>query len=159
MARTSNKALKALLSYKAPRLALVVAEPGVKVSMAINTPCDAERFLEPLKYSPEEKFLAVMLNARHEVTGVIEISHGTISSSLVHPREVFKAAVLANAHAMVVAHNHPGGSRTASPDDLETTKQLNAAAKIMGVSILDHLIITRDNEAYSIRENYRHLWD
>lgn len=159
MARVSNKALKALLSYKAPKLALVVAEPGSKVDMTISTPCDAERFLEPLKYSPEEKFLAVMLNARHEVMGVTEISHGTVSASLVHPREVFKAALLANAYAIIVAHNHPGDSRTASPEDIQTTKQLNEAAKVMGISILDHLIITRDREAYSIRENYRHLWD
>jgi DNA repair protein RadC len=82
------------------------------------------------------------LNTKFEVIGLHEVSHGTLSASLVHPREVFKAALVANSYAILVCHNHPSGAKlTPSKEDFETTKQLIAAGKVLGVSVLDHLIL------------------
>jgi DNA repair protein RadC len=83
---------------------------------------------------------------------------GTVSESLVHPREVFKAALLSNAYSIIVAHNHPGGSKTASSEDIETTKILIKAGDLMGVKVVDHIIVTADGLT-SLREDYNYLWD
>jgi DNA repair protein RadC len=128
----------------------------------IRTPLDAGRFLEPLKYASEEHFVSLHLNAKNEIIGLHEVSHGTLSSSLVHPREVFKAAIIANSHAIIVCHNHPSGSLISpSEEDLQTTQQLLDAGKLMGVAVIDHLIVGPNQESedlYSLRENYPGLW-
>ena len=80
-----------------------------------------------------------------------------ITASLAHPREVFKAAILNNAYCIVVAHNHPSGITTPSQDDLQTTKQLVAAGKLLGIDLIDHLIISF-RELTSIREQYPSLF-
>ena len=91
------------------------------------------------------------------MTGYFIVSKGTVSASLVHPREVFKAAILANAYAIIVAHNHPGGSLLPSREDLDTTEQLIAAGKLLGVTVVDHVIVAVSG-TYSIREHYSHFW-
>ena len=78
--------------------------------------------------------------------------------SLVHPREVFKAAILNNAYSIIVAHNHPSGSTDASPEDCQTTRQLVDVGKMIGVPIVDHLIVSFRG-MLSVRENYPHLFD
>jgi DNA repair protein RadC len=70
-----------------------------------------------------------------------EVSRGTLDSTLVHPREVFKAALLANAAAIVVSHNHPSGDPSPTIDDLEVTTRLVAAGVILGVPLLDHIVV------------------
>ena len=91
------------------------------------------------------------------MTGYHVVSHGTVSSSLVHPREVFKAAILNNAHCVVVAHNHPAGSIDPSREDLDTTRQLIAGGKLLGIEILDHLIVSFRGVT-SIRESHSDLF-
>lgn len=157
----STTALRGQLKYKVPQMKLCLVHEGPKLKelVSIRTPTDAASFFEPLKLAPEEHFVSLHLNARHEVIGVHEVSHGTVSSSLVHPREVFKAALLANSYAIIVCHNHPSGSRlSASPEDISTTEQLVKASNLLGVTLLDHLIISRNEEAFSIRENHPYLW-
>lgn len=145
------------LKYMIPQIRLaLIREPETKAP-PVNCPEDMEKFMEPLKFYSEEHFVAFHLNARHEVTGYHIVSQGTVSASLVHPREVFKAALLSNAYAVIVAHNHPGGSRTPSREDLDTTEQLIAAGKLLGVTIVDHVIVTVSG-VYSIRENHSHFW-
>jgi DNA repair protein RadC len=157
-----HRSLAKRLQYKLPRIKLCLVQdgdPGNYPTYTIRTPYDAEGFLEPLKHEPEEHFVSIHLNSRHEVIGLHEVSHGTLSSSLVHPREVFKAALLANSHAILVCHNHPSGSViTASQEDLDTTSQLLQAAKFLGVSLIDHLITSPAHPVFSIREHYAHLW-
>ena len=82
-----------------------------------------------------------MLDSRHRILGITEISRGTLTASLVHPREVFKAAILANAAAIIVAHNHPSGDVTPSSEDDKVTKRLREAGKVMGIRVLDHVIV------------------
>jgi DNA repair protein RadC len=150
----NTRTLKKHLKYKIPQIKLaIIREPSTEPLTAIKTPQDIEPYLEPMRHLPEENFVALHLNARHEVIGYHVVSHGTLSSSLVHPREVFKAALLSNAHTLIVAHNHPSGSSCPSREDLDTTRQLVAAGNILGVSILDHLIVTF-SQVISIRESY-----
>lgn len=94
-----------------------------------------------------EVFAAVALDAKHCVIGYYEVSRGTLTSSLVHPREVFAPALRLNAAAIVVAHNHPSGNLEASPEDVAVTARLQEAGKLLGVPCLDSLIIT--TESYS----------
>lgn len=109
----------------------------------------------------EEHFVSLHLNAKNEVIGLHEVSHGTLSASLVHPREVFKAALIANSYAILVCHNHPSGSQIMpSPEDIDTTRQLIEAGKFMGVNVIDHLIIGPGSleDWYSLREQHPELW-
>jgi DNA repair protein RadC len=161
MARKSSLADK--LNYGVPkiRLCLVNEHASACEPYPIQSPTDAGRLLSPLKHASEEHFVSLHLNARNEVIGIHEVSHGTLSSSLVHPREVFKAAIMANSYAIIVCHNHPSGSSIQpSKEDVDTTKQLLSAGKLMGIAVVDHLIVspTQTDEVYSLRENLPHLW-
>lgn len=153
--------LPGLIDHKLPRLKLrlVHENPHFDRLYSVRCPEDAEDLLTPLKDLSEEHFVSLHLNARHEVIGLHEVSHGTLSASLVHPREVFKAAILANSFAILVCHNHPSGSiLNPSPEDMATTEQLLEASKVLGVSLVDHLILGPGQNAYSIRENHPGLW-
>lgn len=89
----------------------------------------------------QEVFGIVILNTKNKIVAVHEVSRGELNSSLVHPREVFKPAVLHNAAAIICFHNHPSGDPEPSRDDIEITKRLVEAGKIMGIGILDHIIV------------------
>lgn len=154
------------LKPRVPRISLRVvreAAPRDYQPVHITTPDDAVQFLAYLADKAEEHFVALHLNARHEVIALVEISHGTLSSSLVHPREVFKSALVNNAYAVLVAHNHPSGAKLEpSREDIETTEQLVAAGKVLGVNLVDHVIIgghsSRAMQSYSLREHKPELW-
>jgi len=82
-----------------------------------------------------------------------ELSRGTLDMSCVHPREVFKVALLANAAGIVLGHNHPSGDPTPSPDDRALTKRLVAAGEIVGVELFDHIVVGHDDRYWSFREH------
>ena len=107
------------------------------------------QFLEELD---REAMIVVALNAKSEPTCLQVISTGSISASIVHPREVFKVAILSNAYSILLAHNHPSGDTKPSQEDLNITKRIKEASDIMGVPLLDHLIIG-DEGYYSFKEN------
>jgi len=153
----NTRTLKKHLKYIVPEMRLaMIKEPGPN-PLPIGSPDDLEKFVEPLKHYAEEFFVCFHLTARNEVCNYQVISHGSLSASLVHPREVFKGALIANSHAIIVAHNHPGGSLTPSKEDLETTETLIKAGDLMGVKVIDHIIVS-SNGLYSLRENRPHLW-
>ncbi len=97
-----------------------------------------------LKGKKKEYFLAILLDTRSRLIKVAEISVGSLDSSVVHPREVFKEAISASAASVIFAHNHPSGDPTPSEDDIELTKRLAQAGEIMGIDVLDHLIVGDD---------------
>lgn len=149
------------LSYGLPQLRLyLVSEETKNFKMhPILRPNQAAQLLAPLRHAPEEHFVSLHLNAKHELIGLHEVSHGTLSASLVHPREVYKAALLANSFAILVCHNHPSGSElTPSQEDFATTKQLLAAGNLLGVTLVDHLIVGPTSSFFSFRENHPQLW-
>jgi len=88
----------------------------------------------------EEVFAIVTLDAKNNVTGAFEVSRGALNGSIVHPREVFKRAILQNASSIALMHNHPSGDPKPSGEDLQITKRLEEAGKILGINILDHII-------------------
>lgn len=107
--------------------------------------CDTPARIVPLlkKYARKDRehFVAVYLTARSQVIAVEVVSVGTLSASLVHPREVFKGAILHNAAAVIVAHNHPSGDTTPSAEDKDATRRLSQAGTLLGIPLLDHLVI------------------
>ena len=94
-----------------------------------------------LKSKKKEYFLALLLDTRNQLIRVAEVSVGSLDSSIVHPREVFKEAISASAASVIFAHNHPSGDPEASEDDISLTKRLAEAGEIMGIDVLDHVII------------------
>lgn len=92
---------------------------------------------------PEEYMYMVCMNTKLDMTGVFEISHGNVNSSVVGTREVFQKALLANAVSVVLLHNHPSGDSTPSREDIKVTERLMKAGDILGIDVLDHIIIGR----------------
>ena len=93
----------------------------------------------------KEHFKLVLLNTRNKVTGIVSISVGTLNASLVHPREVFKEAIHGSAASVILVHNHPSNDLEPSEEDIKLTRRMVEAGKIMGIEVLDHIIITRNN--------------
>ncbi|MGV8018302.1 MAG: DNA repair protein RadC [Ignavibacteria bacterium] len=99
----------------------------------------------------QEHFYVCSLNVRNKLIAIDEVSKGTLTSSLVHPREVFETAIKRHSAQIIVAHNHPSGDVSPSEDDIKITKRLYDASKIMGIELLDHLIVT-ENKYTSLKE-------
>ena len=108
----------------------------------ILTPQDVWKLCVDFRESKREHFVAFYLDTQGRVIERQIISIGTLDTSLVHPREVFEPAVSLRAASIIVAHNHPSGKLEASREDVEITKQLVAAGKILGIQIIDHIIVT-----------------
>src|SRR3989338_7107276 len=92
----------------------------------------------------KENFVMLSLDTRNNLVKISDISVGTLNASIVHPREVFKEAVQASAAQIIIAHNHPSGNSEPSPEDVALTRRLEEAAKIFGIELLDHIIVTQD---------------
>jgi len=129
---------------------LAYATPATK--QIINDTNDAVNILLPqLRYEDRENFLLLMLNAKGQVLHTERLFQGSLTSSVVHPREVFQTAVMHRAAAIIAAHNHPSGDPQPSTDDIEFTKTLIAAGHLMGIPVLDHIIIG-DGDYFSFEE-------
>jgi len=88
-----------------------------------------------------EWFFVILLNRKNKPLGRVAVTKGTATASLVHPREVFRAAILANCSAIIVVHNHPSGDPSPSQADIRATRQLREAAKTIQIDLLDHVVI------------------
>ena len=108
----------------------------------VKTPDDVAGLVQGrLKGKKKEYFLALLLDTRSQLIRVAEISVGSLDTSIVHPREVFKEAISASAASVIFVHNHPSGDTEASEDDIQLSKRLAEAGEIMGIDVLDHVII------------------
>jgi DNA repair protein RadC len=108
----------------------------------ITNPADAAALLQYEMSALEQEHLRVLLlNTRNQVLDIVEVYRGSVNSSQVHIGEIFKAAIRRNAPAIIVAHNHPSGDPTPSPDDVAVTRALLQAGKLLDIEVLDHLII------------------
>ena len=137
-----------VVSVKLVRESSVMYEPRY-----INTPQDAVHLVEDfLAYSDREKVVAICLDVKNQPTAISTISMGTLNSSLVHPREVFKTAILSNAAGFILAHNHPSGDLTPSKDDMTATKRLQEVGELIGIDLLDHIIVGDGKRYTSFRE-------
>ena len=124
----------------------------VTIGRTLTTPRESASVLMPLlRHEASEVFAVLFLSTRHHVLAYHEVGRGTLDTVLVTPREVFKAAILANAAAVILCHSHPSGDPTPSPDDVALTERLVAAGELLGIEVLDHIIVAAD--AYvSLRE-------
>jgi DNA repair protein RadC len=108
----------------------------------IRTPADvAHRMIPLLRDRPAEVFYVMTLDAKNGLKAEYELSHGTLNASLVHPREVYKAAIDNVAASIIVVHNHPSGNPEPSREDIEITRQLVETGKIIGIPLHDHIIV------------------
>ncbi|MFC1801834.1 DNA repair protein RadC [Patescibacteria group bacterium] len=118
----------------------------------IRTADEAFKYMKDMCDLPKEHFRGIYLNSRNMIIHDEVISIGSLTANIVHPREVFKPALEYSAVAIIVAHNHPSGDCTPSESDIEITKQLIDAGRILGVDFLDHLVITK-NKFTTIKVN------
>jgi len=88
-----------------------------------------------------EKLVVCCLNTKNEPTNISTVSVGSLNSSIVHPREVYKTAIISNSASIIIAHNHPSGNTTPSKEDINITERLKQAGKIIGIELIDHLIL------------------
>jgi DNA repair protein RadC len=118
---------------------------SIHLHSVVRQPKDVVPFIRNYSVLSKEHFICVTLNGGHEIIQIRVASVGTINRTLVHPREIFSEALMENAAAMIVSHNHPSGSCEPSEEDIETTQTLIAASRIVGISLLDHIILDRDS--------------
>jgi DNA repair protein RadC len=135
--------VKAQMIKAAMELAQRLTRESVGESPLVTTPEQAAAVLrERARVLQHEVFWALMLDTKNRLIGEPkQISQGTLNSSLVHPRELFKKAVEHSCAAMILAHNHPSGDPTPSSEDIKVTKQLISAGEVMGIKVLDHIIL------------------
>lgn len=111
---------------------------------SVTNPSEAAAIARTILPTDREGFAVLHLDSRHRVRSVELAFIGTLNMSPIHPREVFKAAILANAHAILVAHNHPSGDLTPSADDKAITARLSEAGEMLGIEVIDHVIVTNE---------------
>lgn len=110
--------------------------------ISISSPEDAEKaFREYIGDSDREVFVVMTLSNKNKITSLTTVSIGNLNSCVVHPREVFKTAILSNAESIILCHNHPSGECEPSPEDKAVTARLLEAGKIIGIQVLDHIIL------------------
>jgi DNA repair protein RadC len=97
-----------------------------------------------IKDKAKEHFKLILLNSRNKIIGISTVSIGSLNASIVHPREVFKDAIMHNANSVILAHNHPSGDPEPSEDDLIITKRLTESGKLLGIEVIDHIIIVKN---------------
>lgn len=121
-------------------------------NVLLKTPKDVIPFIQNYSMQNQEHFLCVTLNGGHEIQQIRVVSVGTINQTIVHPREVFSEALMENAAAIIVAHNHPSGNCEPSDQDIKTTRTLAECSEFLGISLLDHIIFSRTSY-YSFLEH------
>ncbi len=144
----SAKATTLLAAFELSKRALEVNDTNLPV---ISDAKDAVAQLSDMRDLKKEHFVVLYLNAKNQMVHKETISMGTLNENLVHPREVFEPALKYSAAQIIVAHNHPSGDPKPSEDDLELTKRLTEAGKMMGIEVMDHVIVSK-NSYFSFKE-------
>lgn len=143
------KSAKVLASIELGRR-LILAPPTQRIT--ISSPPDIVKLLmSEMRYFDRECFKAVILNTKNEIIKILDVSIGSLNSSVVHPRELYKFVIKHNGAALIVAHNHPSGNPAPSSEDIKLTKRLNEAGEILGIELLDHIILG-DGNFVSLKE-------
>ena len=133
----------------------MVKEPSLYSSEKIKSPEDVLKVIaDELSTYDREVFAVLNLKSNGQAINLNICSMGTLDSSMVSPREVFKSSILSNAAAFIAIHNHPSGSLSPSPEDKDVTKRLLACSELLGIKMLDHIIVAGDKaEMYSFKQD------
>jgi len=143
---------KAVTILAAVELGCRISSKAAVERYVIHGPEDAASYVMPrLRYERKEHFMTLLLNMKNQVLALKCISIGSLNASIVHPREVFQAAIENNAAAMILIHNHPSGDPEPSKEDINVTHRLVEAGAIMDIPVLDHVIIG-DKKYISLKE-------
>lgn len=137
------------------RLELVKESSKIYEVDKISSPTDVRDYIEKvfkLSIQAEEVMVMLVLDIKNNVIGAFEVSRGSLNSSIVHPREVFKRALLLNGASIIIAHNHPSGDPAPSREDVDITRRLAEGGDILGITVLDHLIIGDNGRYRSFKE-------
>lgn len=129
-------------------------EKSYGIDLHVNSPdkaCEAFQKIFEMSDRAEELFAMLAVDGKNKIIGAFEISKGGLNSSLVHPREVFKRAMLVNANSIIIAHNHPSGDPTPSAEDIRISARLKEAGKILGIELQDHIIIGEKPKTCGLR--------
>lgn len=131
---------------------LVKEKSALYESNVVRSPEDgAKVFQQYLEGADREHFVVACLDTKNKIVNVTTAHIGSLNASVVHPREVFKTAILSNAASIIVCHNHPSGNVTPSSEDVQVTGRLIEAGKVIGIEVLDHIIIG-DDDYLSLKE-------
>lgn len=135
------------------RIEQIIKEAEEGVDYIIRSPEDgakiASRFIGR---DDREVFFVMCLNTKNNVVAFHRCHVGSLNSSIVHPREVFKSAILNNAASVIVAHQHPSGDITPSKEDINVTRRLVDAGKLLGIEVLNHLVVNNESKFTSLKE-------
>ena len=151
----SRKAHEQAEGRRIETLRVSVVRERSPLSYALAAPLDAAKTARALIGDDldREVFGILLVNTRHRVTAMHIVSVGTLNGSLVHPREVFKVAILGSAAAVIAFHNHPSGDPDPSREDRELTRRLVEAGRILGIELLDHVVLGDDARYFSFKES------
>lgn len=120
----------------------LVRDQSVKLDLLATNGHAVAKFIQAfIGDSDREHFVVTTINARGRVTGIHTVSIGTVTASLAHPREILKVAILDNASAIILAHNHPSDETEPSDEDIRCTKRVEQAAAVLGIDVFDHLVV------------------
>lgn len=130
-------------SFIRPRVHVeLVRDPEPFEPITLRRSSDIYSFLkDEVAVWDRERLLTIMLNQKHVIIGIEEVGVGSLTQTIVHPREVFKALLLSNSAAFVLAHNHPSGDPTPSQEDIAITRRLREVGDLFGIRLLDHIVI------------------
>lgn len=139
--------------FEVVRIKQVLKDVEVQKTMVVRSPMDAAEIAASfIGDEDREVFLVMCLNSKNQVNAVHRCHVGSINSSIVHPREVFKSAILNNSASIIVAHNHPSQDVIASREDIEVTRRLVKCGEMMGIEVLDHLVVNEKAKFFSMKE-------
>jgi DNA repair protein RadC len=139
-------------SVKLVRDSAKIYDLKTKIVRSPQDGADAFREVFDVPSMTKEHFLLATLNTKNEIIGMHTIHIGTVNASVVHPREVYQQALLNNASSIIVCHNHPSGDPTPSREDIEVTKRLVEAGKVVGIDLLDHIVVGDGTRYVSLKE-------
>ncbi|MHB8062926.1 MAG: RadC family protein [Ruminiclostridium sp.] len=108
----------------------------IKSAYDVNT-----LMMEEMRYLKKEMFKALLLDTKNQIIKIVDVSIGSLNSSIVHPREVFSEAIKCGCNSIIFVHNHPSGDPTPSTEDIQTTQRLESAGNILGIKVLDHIVV------------------
>lgn len=136
--------MKLELEYQTPEEGLRKLAMMVHDLKKISVPADAVKCLEVFRNQSVENFVVITLDGAHSVINTHLITIGLVNRTIIHPREVFRVAILDNASGIILAHNHPSGITSPSREDIEVTQRMIKAGEVIGIAVLDHIIIGKD---------------
>ena len=134
--------VKAIQIKAALELSKRIATSDGIVHHIIKSAKDAsDLMMEELRYLKKEMFKALLLDTKNQIIKIVDVSMGSLNSSIVHPREVFSEAIKCGSNSIIFVHNHPSGDPTPSTEDIHTTERLVSAGNILGIKVLDHIVV------------------